>query len=768
MTTELVRKEDINTVLGERFDPASSTIYKSVIVLLLYWKDADGDYKSEADQLERLFKQKYNYTVLRFEIPSKDSNLALHDEISRVRRQFSTPRSLTIIHYGGHGDRDDERSEGEAYPPKKSVWAAKRQITDDKVLNWSYIQPQLGLGKGDFLVILDCCFGAQAARAPESQIIPPNVELLAAAPMGCSTPGPGPFSFTHAFINEVEDALARQGHADISEIHHRLAAGDRKLIQTPTHFCHGRQSTIRLEPHSPARKTSPVRDTETRLMMQMLVDSPLDHHLLDRIVRWLVNFVPHEVSGLQVTELVHRAAAAQHFILQESSGSRSVLKLDTLPQPSKTEVRSAWATFNWSLRDSLRWLPNFGAPAEDFNLVDIPSEQYAADISEETRIRQFLQSFDANIVLLESVIERNVFAVPELLEEIHLADAIRDPTSKDLGLVKSLQVRLENLRFEEKLQNLSSRNEYFLEFRTDSKLPSAGSLTCEQHPKFGRVLVEYSHYARTDKETQRRNDARMDHLVKILSGSNLGFNTPACLGWTAVPSNFRYALLFQNPHGDTHCPITLYDIMGPPGGGGRAVARPTLGQRFEIAQTIGQTLLKWHDVGWVHESISSLNVIFSLDRTTLTVDYSKLYLCGFSFSRLTSRHSTPRHGEDDIVRDVYQHPERQGNSPEQRHTKEHDLYSFGVLLFEIGFWGRAPDFFSKLVQRAEIGLIRGKMLNRIEHLGREMGTAYASATQLCLSQDFGIDVDDKVQSRLARKFEHQVLRKLDAGTRLDS
>lgn len=191
------------------------------------------------------------------------------------------------------------------------------------------------------------------------------------------------------------------------------------------------------------------------------------------------------------------------------------------------------------------------------------------------------------------------------------------------------------------------------------------------------------------------------------------------------------------------------------------------GQRFNLAQALGQLLLKWHDVSWVHESISSLNIIFFRKCDDNTIDYSEFYLCGFSFSRLTSHHSTPRQCEDDLLRDVYQHPTRQGNNPLERHTKEHDIYSFGVLLFEIGFWDRAPDLFSKLMRKKRVGLAKEKMLEHIQNLGRDMGMAYSSASRLCLNNDFGIHMDDKVQSRLARKFEHQVLRRLDAGTKLD-
>jgi hypothetical protein len=763
MSTRLVTKRDINSALEERFDSTTTFIYKTVIVLLLYWKDTDLDFKSEADQLEHLFRKRFKYEVVRFEIPSENSGGALNDEIGKVTRIFSTRRSLIIIHYGGHGDPDEDRLKGQAYPPQKCVWAAKKEAIDNASLNWSCIQPQLELGKGDFLVILDCCFGAQAARSSASRVIPLNVELLAAAPMGCQTTSPGPSSFTSAFIKTAESGLERQSHIDVSEMYHELSSGDKPLIQTPVHFPHGTQATIRLQPHLSDSKATDVPEPETILVMEMIVRGSLDSQLLDRVLRWLVKFVPPEVAGLKVTELVRRVTAAQNLLVSTASESRTVLNMDSLPSQSRSEMKGAWTAFSRSLRDNLKWLLSSGGSSDDIDQSN--NEDHSSD---ELKLRHFLQTFDDNIALLASTLERNILAIPELLEEVHVKDALQDNASKDMGLVRSLQMRLENLRFEAALQNnLQLRNDHFLDFRSDSIFLQAGSLIEELHPKFGRVLVEYSYYAIGDTDVQRRNDSRMDHLVKILTESGSDFNTPTCLGWTAFRSKERYGLIFRNPYQDGYRSITLYDVLARPVGNNPGFARPTLGQRYQIAQIIGQTMLKWHNVGWVHQSISSMNIIFSMNNITHAIDYSMPYLCGFSFSRITSHHSTHRQGMNDILRDVYQHPERQGGTPIERHAKEHDIYSFGVLLFEIGFWARATDLFSKLVQRGRVSDIRGKMLSRVGYLGPEMGTTFASATRLSLGQDFGIQEDDKVQSRLARMFEHKVLRKLDVGTRLD-
>ncbi|KAF2662016.1 hypothetical protein K491DRAFT_673538 [Lophiostoma macrostomum CBS 122681] len=782
MSTSVVTKHDFNDAFERRFDPTSPFVYKTVFVLLLYWQEADYDFKSEADRLELLFGEKFHYDVERFAIPSEDSATALNDEIYRVRRQYSKPNSLIIIHYGGHGDKDDERKDEDVSSPRKSVWAAKTNITNTDILDWSYIQPQLKFGKGDFLVILDCCFGAQAARASSDHVIPSNVELLAAAPMGQSVPAPGIDSFTTAFIDEVELALDRQGYAEISDLHHRLASRDRDLMQTPQHFCHRTQTTIRLQPHTQGAEVMSLSGFGTTLTMEMIFRSPLDQRILARVLRWLSNSVPHEVSGLKVTNLIHKAKAAEDLVNAMDSDKgmaqdqlRSALHLSALPEDSKVEMRSAWSNFNWSLVQSLKSIVSLDNTSDYWNAnQNMKVESDPKD--EETKIRQFLQDFDSNVTLLASAIERNVLSIPEILEA-NVDTAAQYPAAvKDLNLVQSLQKKMENILFKAALdKNASFKKDLFSDTYSANNHPKAGSLVEDYHPKFGRVLIEYSYYPVRDEKmndamwesVQEKNGARMEHLVKLLRGPNSGFNTPSCVSWTSTTEKTRYGLIFKHPHDKPYRAVSLYDVLGPPPCNSPPFPRPTLGQRFLIAQKIGQALLKWHSVGWLHESISSLNVLFFQNQTSNTIDYSEPLLYGFSFSRYTGHYSTPCQGKDDIIRNVYQHPERQGLFPEFTHRKEHDLYSFGVLLFELGFWSRAPELFSKYLALERIKAIKSGMLRRVQHLEPEMGTAFAGATKACLEMDLGVREDDEAKSKLARAFESRVLRKLDPGTRLD-
>ena len=96
--------------------------YPEVYVLLIYWHDAGfSGFKEEADALEELFTTDFNYPrdhITRFEIPLNKSQIALEIAILSFllnKRQDS----LLIIHYGGHGDADDDN---DSQKPRRAVW----------------------------------------------------------------------------------------------------------------------------------------------------------------------------------------------------------------------------------------------------------------------------------------------------------------------------------------------------------------------------------------------------------------------------------------------------------------------------------------------------------------------------------------------------------------------------------------------------------------------------------------------------------------------
>ena len=94
--------------------------YKSVSVLIIHWQDSeDVGFKDEAYALGSLFANDFHYNVEYYAIPSLDSELSLDNKVTSFLKVNGQPENLVIIHYGGHGDADDEDDR-----EKLAVWAA--------------------------------------------------------------------------------------------------------------------------------------------------------------------------------------------------------------------------------------------------------------------------------------------------------------------------------------------------------------------------------------------------------------------------------------------------------------------------------------------------------------------------------------------------------------------------------------------------------------------------------------------------------------------
>jgi hypothetical protein len=105
----------------------------------------------------------------------------------------------------------------------------------------------------------------------------------------------------------------------------------------------------------------------------------------------------------------------------------------------------------------------------------------------------------------------------------------------------------------------------------------------------------------------------------------------------------------------------------------------------------------------VHESFRSENILFfpttgssTIESLSLeqTVDYSQPWVLGFELSRPENDFSAG-FIDIDAARDVYRHPERQGQ-PQKPFQKIHDIYALGVVLLEIGVPAHRSSHFDLL------------------------------------------------------------------------
>ncbi len=121
-------RDDLAKQLNQKLQSsARSRAYSYAKVLILYWQDGHEDFRKEGQELGQMLKELFQYAVEEFAIPTSQSYLQLHNFVTQsmlhVTKSAEEKRGapLLIIHYGGHGDQNDDKIKGEE---KRSVWAA--------------------------------------------------------------------------------------------------------------------------------------------------------------------------------------------------------------------------------------------------------------------------------------------------------------------------------------------------------------------------------------------------------------------------------------------------------------------------------------------------------------------------------------------------------------------------------------------------------------------------------------------------------------------
>lgn len=96
--------------------------YREVKVLALYWEVGATGFKDEAYRICSMFSEVFGYHNYKiFAIPSVDSYTHVAGRCLSCLARTQDGPSLLIIHYGGHGDPNDDRHSGQE---RRSVWAA--------------------------------------------------------------------------------------------------------------------------------------------------------------------------------------------------------------------------------------------------------------------------------------------------------------------------------------------------------------------------------------------------------------------------------------------------------------------------------------------------------------------------------------------------------------------------------------------------------------------------------------------------------------------
>ena len=111
-------------------------------------------------------------------------------------------------------------------------------------------------------------------------------------------------------------------------------------------------------------------------------------------------------------------------------------------------------------------------------------------------------------------------------------------------------------------------------------------------------------------------------------------------------------------------------------------ANHSLSDRLEIAKELAKSISFVHTLGFVHKNLRPENILISTDRPS-SLGHS--FLVGFENFRSAEGH-TLRHGDSAWEKNLYRHPRRQGLRPDDYYIMQHDIYSLGVCLLEVGMW----------------------------------------------------------------------------------
>jgi hypothetical protein len=581
------------------------------------------------------------------------------------------------------------------------------------------------------LLILDCCFAAQAGRGTDRR--PGQVELIAAAAMGMKTPMPGPGSFTRTVIKEMRDARKTKENLTTLELHRRLVDRRANLVATPVYVkLTPKPRTIKLEPFPEVYYSGTELEPDGPLF-QLLVrtNAQLDQPTITEISEWLGSNIPPTVTTVRAHSVLETTVEIQRLIEDITQGQTSLA--NALDKPALEDIMAAWGSVTALIEQNKIHLQNSPHEAVDKLPLRVETKDFIEKL--EAKNSAFLDTAELNILLSST-------------DDGQIESALHDDTIQKLGIANHLRLRRIVTLHDGEIMKMPDK----VPADTKSDLP---------------VLQEFKEYGPYLNPAELPDlKARVNFLAQILATpKSPDYLSMRCRGWHHEPLMYRFVLEFdiqQNHEAELNAHQNLQSIIRTMKG----ADRPSLNQRFCIALKLAKAVQKWHSVGWLHQGISSPNVIFFMLKGIRKLDYSSPFLQGFEFARPDADPSIGRPA-DDILASLYRHPDRK--IPERKgHRKIHDLYSLGVVLLEIGLWQSIVDIVqgkSKQVSSPE--MVRYKIQVAIsDRLGHYVGKTYQAAVNVCLNSDFGVELDDRQESRLARAFQKKVIDEIGKGVLL--
>ena len=197
-----------------------------------------------------------------------------------------------------------------------------------------------------------------------------------------------------------------------------------------------------------------------------------------------------------------------------------------------------------------------------------------------------------------------------------------------------------------------------------------------RHRHDGRqVILDRTNYPK--KATAIASKAQVRDLARLLRNVEpMEFGLLKCEGIIEVPidQGIQYEFILEVPKES----YTLRNVRS------LLLERPrcSLSKRVQLAQQLARSVMFVHTIGFVHKGIRP-ETILVCDQDKQSIGPS--FLIGFESIRRAEA-QTDFLGDLEWERNLYRHPVRQGLWSEEAFTMQHDIYSLGVCLLEIGLW----------------------------------------------------------------------------------
>lgn len=167
---------------------------------------------------------------------------------------------------------------------------------------------------------------------------------------------------------------------------------------------------------------------------------------------------------------------------------------------------------------------------------------------------------------------------------------------------------------------------------------------------------------------------------KLKQADSFAFGLLSCRGVMRIKDSFSNSIksfdfVFSKPDGLDVLQSLRQSLLSN-------TSNMSLNRRLRIAKEVVKGISYVHTFNFVHKNVRPESVLLFEDTTS---SRCSTFLVGFEGFRCADGPSAML-GDVDWHKNLYRHPSRQGEHPREYYKMQHDIYSLGVCLLEVGLW----------------------------------------------------------------------------------